>query len=57
VRTPEQARAIAKGADGVVVGSALVNAVRETLTTDGKASGRTVPAVLDLVKSLGDALQ
>ena len=31
VRTAEQARAIAEGADGVVVGSALVEAVRKSL--------------------------
>ena len=57
VRTPEQAKAIAAGADGVVVGSALVNALRETLDTQGRASGKTVPAVLDLVKSLSAALR
>ena len=57
VRTPEQARAIAAGADGVVVGSALVNAVRDSLDARGKASGRTVRDVLDLVKSLGAALR
>ena len=31
VRTPEQAREIGRGADGVVVGSALVNAIKDTL--------------------------
>src|SRR5262249_27952525 len=31
VRTPGQARRIAAGADGVVVGSALVNAIRDSL--------------------------
>ena len=31
VRTPEQARALAEGADGVVVGSALVDALRASL--------------------------
>ena len=57
VKTPEQARDIAKGADGVVVGSALVNAIRDTLNKDGKATGQTVPAVLDLVKSLAGGLR
>ncbi|MGE0211221.1 MAG: tryptophan synthase subunit alpha [Parvibaculaceae bacterium] len=37
VRTPEQARSIAEGADGVVVGSALVDAVRENLGGGGRA--------------------
>jgi tryptophan synthase alpha chain len=37
VRSPEQARSIAEGADGVVVGSALVDAVRENLVGGGRA--------------------
>src|SRR5262249_27405625 len=42
VRTAEQARAIAEGADGVVVGSALVDALRLTLDRNGKAGAGTV---------------
>ena len=57
VRTPEQAKAIARGADGVVVGSALVNALRDSLDTQGRAGGKTVSAVLELVKSLSAALR
>ena len=57
VKTPEQARAIARGADGVVVGSALVNAIEQSLDADGKATGQTVSAVLDLVKSLAGGLR
>jgi tryptophan synthase alpha chain len=52
VRTAEHARAIAGGADGVVVGSALVDALRAALDADGKATSRTVTAVTDLVKEL-----
>ncbi len=52
VRTAEQARAIAQGADGVVVGSALVDALRKTLSADGKATPASVPAVADLVAAL-----
>src|SRR6185437_10373221 len=37
VKTAEQARAIAAGADGVVVGSALVDALRASLDKNGKA--------------------
>ena len=47
----------AAGADGVVVGSALVNAVRESLGPKGESTGNTVPKVLDLVKSLSQALR
>src|SRR5262245_16242801 len=49
VRTAEHARAIAEGADGVVVGTALVEAVRTSLDAQGKATPRTVTAVSDLV--------
>src|SRR5262249_10281495 len=42
VRTAEQAQIIAKSADGVVVGSALVDAVRNTVGADGKATKATV---------------
>jgi len=57
VKTPQQVKAIAVGADGVVVGSALVNAVRESLGPKGESTGKTVPKVLDLVKSLSQALR
>jgi tryptophan synthase alpha chain len=57
VKTPEQARQIALGADGVVVGSALVNAVRDSLDREGKATGNTVPDVLNLVRNLSGALR
>lgn len=51
VKTPEHAAAVARVADGVVVGSALVEAVRASLV-DGRASERTARAVHDLVASL-----
>jgi tryptophan synthase alpha chain len=52
VKTAGQARAIAHGADGVVVGSALVEAVRGSLDRQGRATRKTVKAVSDLVASL-----
>ena len=52
VKTAEQARTIAKDADGVVVGSALVNAVRDTLGPDGAATEKTVAAVHGLVREI-----
>ena len=57
VRTPEQAAAIGRGADAVVVGSALVEAVARSLDEAGKATRTTVPAVLDVVESLARALR
>jgi tryptophan synthase alpha chain len=56
VRTAEHARAIATGADGVVVGSALVDALRESLD-QGKATARTVAAVTDLVARLAEGVR
>jgi tryptophan synthase alpha chain len=56
VRTAEHARAIATGADGVVVGSALVDALRESLD-QGRATARTVTAVTDLVARLAEGVR
>jgi tryptophan synthase alpha chain len=52
VRTAAHARAIAAGADGVVVGSALVEAVRQSLGPDAKPSSASVTAVTDLARAL-----
>jgi tryptophan synthase alpha chain len=52
VRTAEQAAVIAAGADGVVVGSALVNALKASLDRDDKATAKTVTAVVNLVAKL-----
>ena len=52
VKTGSHAAAIAKGADGVVVGSALVEAVKGSLDESGGATSRTVEAVTTLVKDL-----
>jgi tryptophan synthase alpha chain len=52
VRTAEQAAVIAAGADGVVVGSALVNALKASLDRDDKATAKTVTAVVNLVVEL-----
>ena len=52
VRTAAHARAIAAGADGVVVGSALVDAVRQSLGPDSKPGPASVRAVADLARAL-----
>lgn len=57
VRSAEQVSAIAAGADGVVVGSALVTAIAQSLTPDGRPTGNTVPAVLNLVETLSAPLR
>ncbi len=57
VKTAAQAREISEGADGVVVGSALVNTVRDSLDGDGAATEDTVPAVLSLVRELAGGVR
>jgi tryptophan synthase alpha chain len=52
VRTAEQAAAIASGADGVVVGSALVSALKSSLDQNEKATAKTVTSVVNLVAEL-----
>jgi tryptophan synthase alpha chain len=52
VRTADQAAAIARGADAVVVGSALVEVIKGSLDTSGKATASTTAAVSELVKQL-----
>lgn len=52
VKTAKDAAAIAAHADGVVVGSALVEAVRTSLDGEGKATAGTVAAVAGLVAEL-----
>jgi tryptophan synthase alpha chain len=52
VKTAEHARAIGASADGVVVGTAIVNQVASSLTEDGKSTGATVPGVQALVRGL-----
>jgi tryptophan synthase alpha chain len=52
IRTPEAAAAIAAKADGAVVGSALVDALRGSLDGNGKATAKTVAAVVELATAL-----
>ncbi len=52
VKNAESAAAIAKVADGVVVGSALVDALRKSLDANGHATAGSVKAVTDLVREL-----
>jgi tryptophan synthase alpha chain len=52
VRTAEQAAVIATGADGVVVGSALVSALKASLGPGDKATAKTVASVVNLVAEL-----
>ena len=57
VKTAAQARAIGAAADGVVVGSAIVSAVKDSLDAEGRATKKTVSAVTDLVAELADGVR
>ena len=57
IRTPETARAIAANADGAVVGTALVDALRASLDAEGRATPKTVSAVADLVAALAHGVR
>jgi tryptophan synthase alpha chain len=57
VKTPEQAAAIGRNADGVVVGSALVSAIAGSLGEDGRATPGTVEAVTELVGALAQGVR
>jgi tryptophan synthase alpha chain len=57
VRSAAQARAIAAVADGVVVGSALVDALKQGCGADMKATAVSVKAVTDLVAELAGGVR
>ncbi|MGC1178620.1 MAG: tryptophan synthase subunit alpha [Methyloceanibacter sp.] len=57
VTTKEQVSAIAKLAEGVVVGSALVTAIAQSLDAEGKATPETGRKVLVLVEQLASTLR
>ncbi|MBC8013114.1 MAG: tryptophan synthase subunit alpha [Methyloceanibacter sp.] len=57
VKTEEQVSAIARLAEGVVVGSALVASIAQSLDADGRATRTTEPQVLGLVERLAAALR
>lgn len=54
VKTAVQASALGRTADGIVVGSALVNAIADTLHADGRPTEATAPAVFSLVSQLAE---
>lgn len=57
VKTAEQARTIGASADGVVVGTAIVNAVANVLGADGKRTADPAEAVATLVSGLAQGVR
>lgn len=57
VKTAAQARSIGAEADGVVVGTAIVNAVANVIGPDGKTTADPAEAVATLVRGLADGVR
>jgi tryptophan synthase alpha chain len=57
VKSGAHAAAVAQGADGVVVGSALIEALKGSLDPQDRATSHTVEAVTTLVKELSDGVR
>jgi tryptophan synthase alpha chain len=57
VRNAATAQAIAAHADGVVVGTALIDALKASLDTDGKATQQTPQAVAKLVADIASGVR
>ena len=57
VRTPEQAAALGRTADAVVVGTALVSAVAASLDAANQATPGTVDAVIELTRALSQGVR
>ncbi len=57
VRNAESARAIAAGADGVVVGSALIDVLRANLDAEGRPGPNMVKAVTALVADIAEGVR
>ena len=57
VKTEEQARTIGGSADGVVVGTAIVNAIAGSLSDNGAATDASVDVVATLVRSLASGVR
>jgi tryptophan synthase alpha chain len=52
IRTPEAAQEIASHANGAVVGTALIDVLKNSLDADGQATSKTVSAVADFTAAL-----
>lgn len=57
IRTPENAQAIASHANGAVVGTALVDALKNSLDAEGRATAKTVSAVAELTAALAQGVK
>ena len=56
IKTPEHARSVAERADGIVVGSAIVELVKSNLDDDGKPGAELVGKVHDFVRQIAEGV-
>lgn len=57
IKTATDVAQVAAAADAVVVGSGLIKALEATLDEEGRATEKTVPAVLELTRELASGLK
>jgi tryptophan synthase alpha chain len=57
IKTPDDAARIGAVADGVVVGSALVDAIASSLDEDGKATDMTIKAITEMTAQLAGGVR
>lgn len=57
IKTPDDAAAIGAVADGVVVGSALVDAIAKSLDENGKATDMTIKAITEMTAQLAGGVR
>ncbi|HET7412546.1 MAG TPA: tryptophan synthase subunit alpha [Pararhizobium sp.] len=57
VKTAEHAKVIGASADGVVVGTAIVNQIANTLDKEGRATADTVQSVATMVRGLASGVR
>ena len=57
IRTPEQASSMAKIADGIVVGSAVVDLIKSTLDKNDKPTKQTKKQCLDFILKISKKIK
>ncbi|HEY9567284.1 MAG TPA: tryptophan synthase subunit alpha [Thalassobaculum sp.] len=57
ISTPEQAAAVARCADGAIVGTAVVKTIKASLDADGTATSSTVTDTLGFVRGLAEGVR
>lgn len=57
IKTPTQAAEVARYADAAIVGTAIVNAIADSLDKDGHGGKKTISSVIRLVRRLADGVR